>query len=149
MRRRLGHSLTVRASRRRFTVTELEDGQIAEGDGVLVRAIGISDSHLAYLVTDVGGHSLLIATDVTPSHRLAGLSRDVDVAIVRHTNERVAAEFFDGIRPRLAVLAPDGIPATAGGIRELFRGTLQIVPPRPQRIDVPVRHVHTDGGGHP
>ena len=35
MRRRLGDSLTGRASRRPFTVTELEEGPVAESDGLL------------------------------------------------------------------------------------------------------------------
>lgn len=139
MRRRLDHSLASSTSRRPFTVTELEEGPVAESNGLLVLAINVSDGHLAYVVTDPGGHSMLIATDVPPSRRLAGLSANVDVAIVRHTNERVAAEFFDRVRPGLAVLAPDGIPATVGGIREVYRGALQIVAPRPERIDVPVR----------
>lgn len=149
MRRRLWGPLTGRSSGRQLTAVDLDEGPIAETEGLVVLAIAASDGHFAYVVTSKDGQSVLVATDVTPSRRLTGLSRDVDVAIVRHTDERSAAEFFNAVHPRLAVLVPDGMPATAGGIREIYRGAVQIVPPGPQRIDVPVRKLPTGTGVRP
>ena len=139
MRQLHGDVHTRGSSRRRITVVDVGEGQISESDGLTVFAIAVSDGHFAYRVA-YDGRSVLIATDVTPSAHLVGLTREVDVAIVRHTSERSAGEFLTLVRPRLAVLASDGVPASVAGIREMYRGPLRIVPPGPHRVELSSRN---------
>jgi len=151
MRQLHGEFPTAGSSRRRqITVVDVDEGQISENDGLTVLAIAISDGHFAYRVA-YKGRSVLIATDVTPSAHLIGLTQEVDVAIVRHTDERSAAEFLTLLRPRLAVLASDGVPASVAGIREMYRGALRILPPRPNRVDLSSANVQprSAAGGRP
>jgi hypothetical protein len=141
----LGDSAARESPRRPFTVVDVDEGSIFEAGGLLVLALTVSDGTFAYRIA-YDGRSMLIATDVTVSEHLIAATRAVDVAIIRHTDGAVAARLLERIRPRLAVLAQDGIPASVTQIREDYRGALHIAEAGSERVDVPARAALAEGG---
>jgi len=144
MRARLGDSAARESPWRPFTVVDVDEGSIFEAGGLTVLAVTVSDGTFAYRVA-YGGRSMLITTDATVSEHLIAATRAVDVAIIRHTNGAVAARLLEAVRPRLAVLAQDGIPASVAQIREYYRGSFHMAGRGSERVDVPARAALTEG----
>jgi hypothetical protein len=79
---------------------------------------------------------VLIASDVSYSDHLVARSAGVDVVVFRHTDLTDTIRLLQRIKPRLAVLSPDGKPVTVAQIREHYAGAIQLLSAGAHRIHV-------------
>ena len=121
--------------RRSVTVIDLQEGVVRESDNVTVDVIETAPSRFAYRL-GFEGRSVLIASDMTYSEHLVTRSEGVDMVVLRHSDATEAARFLERIRPRLAILSQDGIPASVAQIRAHYAGALELLSPGTHRIDV-------------
>ena len=121
--------------RRPVTVIGLEEGAISETGNVTIAAIETAPSRFAYRL-GFEGRSVLIASDATYSDHVAARSQGVDILVLRHSDVTETVRLLQSIRPRLAVLSPDGKSATVAQIREHYAGALELLSPGTHRIDV-------------
>ncbi|MFN7914570.1 MAG: hypothetical protein U0Q55_04475 [Vicinamibacterales bacterium] len=137
--RQVASSGGTRGARLRPVVTvDVTGGVLDVGSGVTVRAVTVAASHVAYLVR-FDGRGLLVAKDVTSSCPFEALTDPIDLAVVRHTNEVRAAGLLGSIGAPRAVLAQDGAPASASGIRESYGGSFEFARAGIHRVAVPSR----------
>jgi hypothetical protein len=138
--------------RRSVTVIDLRESMVRESGNVTIAAIETAPSRFAYRL-GFEGRSVLIASDVTYSEHLVTRSEGVDIVVLRHSDTTEATRFLERIRPRLAVLSQDGIPASVAQIREHYVGALELLGPGTHRIDVRARlavnHGLRHGNGEP
>jgi hypothetical protein len=121
--------------RRPFTVIDVQEGVVSETGNVVVAAIETAPSRLAYRV-GFEGRSVLIASDVSYSDHLVARSAGVDMVVLRHTDLTDTIRLLQRIKPRLAVLSPDGKPLNVAQIREHYAGAIQLFSAGAHRIHV-------------
>jgi ribonuclease BN (tRNA processing enzyme) len=121
--------------RRPLTVIDVREGAVSETGNVTVAAIETAPSRLAYRL-GFEGRSVLIASDVTYSDHVVSRSKGVDIVVFRHSDITETVRLLQRIRPRLAVLSPDGKPATVAQIREQYAGPIQLFGAGAHRIHV-------------
>jgi hypothetical protein len=134
MRQTMG-DLALEGPRRAFTVIDVREGVVSEAGDVTITAIQTAPSSFAYRVR-FAGRSLLVASDLTYSEHLVARSADVDIAVIRHSDVAETVKLLQRTKPRLAVLSPDGVPATVAQIRQHYAGPLQLLGPGAHRIHV-------------
>lgn len=117
---------------------DIAGGLVDVNHDVSVRAIALEAEHLAYLVR-FDGRGLLVASDMASSCAFAALTDPVDLVVVRHSSEVRVAGLLSSIGPRRAVLAQDGVPASARGVRESYGGPFEFAPGGTFRVAVPRR----------
>jgi hypothetical protein len=86
---------------------------------------------------------VLIASDGSYSEHLVALSRGVDIFVLRHADITETIGLLQLIRPRLAVLSPDGKAATVAQIREHYARAIQLFNTGAHRIHV-LEHLALD-----
>src|SRR5262249_51266839 len=110
---------------RLFAVIDVQEGVVSETGNVTVAAIEMAPSRFAYRL-GFEGRSVLIASDVVYSEHFVARSQGVDIVVFRHSDVTETVRLLQRIRPRLAVLSPDGRPATVAQIREQYAGAIQL-----------------------
>jgi hypothetical protein len=120
---------------RPFTVVDVQEGVVSETGNVVVAAIETGPSRLAYRV-GFERRSVLIASDVSYSEHLVARSAGIDIVVLRHTDLADTIKLLQRIKPRLAVLSPDGKPATVAQVREHYAGAIQLISAGTHRIHV-------------
>jgi hypothetical protein len=136
MLRTVGNRGLEDTQRRPVTVIDVREGVISETGNVTIAAIETAPSRFAYRV-GFEGRSLLIASDVTYSEHFVARSKGVDIVVLRHSDVTETVRLLQRIKPRLAVLSQDGLPATLAQIRQQhYAGVVQLLSPGPHRIQV-------------
>jgi predicted Fe-Mo cluster-binding NifX family protein len=120
---------------RPFTVIDVREGRVSETGNVTIAAIETARSRFAYRL-GFEGRSLLIAGGVTYSDHLVARSEGVDIVVLRHSDVMETIKLLQRLRPRLAVLSPDGMPATIAQIRQRYAGPVQLLGTGAHRIHV-------------
>ena len=131
----MGDRASEDSQRRPITVIDLEEGVVSETGNVNVAAIETAPSRFAYRV-GFEGRTLLIASNATYSEHFVARSAGVDIVVFRHSDVAEIGRLLQRIRPRLVVLAQDGMPATVVQIRQHYAGPVQILSAGAHRIHV-------------
>lgn len=131
----MGDRASEDRQRRPFTVIDVREGVISETSNVTVTAIEMAPARFAYRLR-FEGRSVLIASDAIYSEHVAARSAGGDIVVFRHTDVRDTIRLLQRIKPRLAVLSPDGLPTTVAQIREHYAGPIQLFGAGAHRIHV-------------